>query len=52
MTASTPASAAFDPTADPEWRVDAIGYDPFRETSRQSRFTLSNGLMGVRGGRA
>lgn len=44
--------SAFDLTPDPAWRLDAVGYDPFRETSRQSRFAISNGLMGVRGERA
>lgn len=40
----------FEPTADPAWRLDAIGDDALRESSRQSRFALSNGLLGVRGG--
>jgi trehalose/maltose hydrolase-like predicted phosphorylase len=40
------------PTADPAWIIAENGFDPLRETSRQSRFAISNGFRGVRGGRA
>jgi trehalose/maltose hydrolase-like predicted phosphorylase len=41
-----------EPTSDAAWVMDAKGYDPLRETIVESRFTLSNGFLGVRGGRA
>jgi len=41
--------ALFEPTPDPAWRLDAVGDDALRESSRQSRFALSNGFLGVRG---
>ncbi len=37
---------------DPAWRLATEGYDPLRESSIESRFTVSNGFLGVRGGRA
>ncbi|WP_131116455.1 glycoside hydrolase family 65 protein [Lichenihabitans psoromatis] len=40
------------PTADPAWVFIADGFDPLRETSVESRFAISNGFLGVRGGRA
>ncbi|MBJ7484956.1 glycosyl hydrolase family 65 protein [Brevundimonas sp.] len=43
--------ALFEPTIDPAWRLDAVGDDALRESSRQSRFALSNGFLGVRGER-
>jgi trehalose/maltose hydrolase-like predicted phosphorylase len=43
---------ALRPTADAGWVVEEIGYDPIRESSRESRFSISNGFLGVRGGRA
>ena len=43
---------ALQPTADLGWILDEIGYDPVRESSRESRFAISNGFLGVRGGRA
>jgi trehalose/maltose hydrolase-like predicted phosphorylase len=43
-----PGAALFEPTADPAWRLDAVGDDALREASRQSRFALSNGFLGVR----
>ena len=39
-------------TADPAWVIDENGYDPLRESSRESRFAISNGFLGVRGARA
>ena len=47
MTQSNP--TMFEPTADPDWRLDAVDDDALRESSRQSRFALSNGFLGVRG---
>ena len=38
-----------EPGADPAWCLEASGDDPLRESSRQSRFALSNGFLGVRG---
>lgn len=43
---------ALQATSDATWRLEEVGYDPLRETSRQSRFALSNGFLGVRGERA
>ena len=40
------------PTDDPAWILSADGFDPVRERSRESRFSISNGFLGVRGGRA
>ncbi len=37
---------------DPAWHLATEGYDPLRESSTESRFTVSNGFLGVRGGRA
>jgi trehalose/maltose hydrolase-like predicted phosphorylase len=41
-----------EPTTDPIWVFGADGYDPLRESSVESRFTISNGFLGVRGERA
>ncbi len=41
-----------EPTSDTAWVVDTKGYDPLREGSVESRFAISNGFLGVRGGRA
>jgi trehalose/maltose hydrolase-like predicted phosphorylase len=38
------------PTADQAWVLDDDDYDPLRESSRESRFAISNGFLGVRGG--
>ncbi|WP_239479421.1 glycoside hydrolase family 65 protein [Lichenicola cladoniae] len=40
-----------EPTSDPAWVLEQVGYDALRDSSRQSRFTVSNGFLGVRGGR-
>ncbi len=42
----------FETSVDPAWRLATEGYDPLRESSTESRFTVSNGFLGVRGGRA
>ena len=52
MTAHLSLEQALEATSDPAWRLEEIGYDPLRESSRQSRFALSNGFLGVRGQRA
>ena len=39
-------------TRDSTWVLATEGYDPLRESSTESRFTVSNGFLGVRGGRA
>lgn len=36
------------PVADPSWRLEDAGYDPSRELKIESRFTVSNGFLGVR----
>ena len=43
---------ALQPTADRGWVLVEDGYDPLRESSLESRFAISNGFLGVRGGRA
>jgi trehalose/maltose hydrolase-like predicted phosphorylase len=43
---------AFEPTADPAWILREQGYDPSREASVESRFSIGNGFLGVRGARA
>lgn len=40
------------PTPDPAWRLVEPAYDQLRESSRESRFAISNGFLGVRGTRA
>ncbi len=39
---------ALNPTADPAWVLEAVGYDPLREGSLESRFAISNGFLGIR----
>ena len=36
---------------DPSWILDDEGFDPLRESSRESRFAISNGFLGIRGAR-
>ena len=43
---------ALAPTKDRDWLLVEQSYDPLRETSIESRFTVSNGFLGVRGARA
>ena len=45
-------SSALQPTADPAWVIEQHGFDSLRDGSRQSRFAVSNGFLGVRGDRA
>jgi trehalose/maltose hydrolase-like predicted phosphorylase len=42
---------ALGANADPSWILDDDGFDPLRETSRESRFAISNGFLGIRGAR-
>ena len=39
------------PTRDQGWVLDQQGFDPLRDSNRESRFAISNGFLGVRGGR-
>ena len=43
---------ALAPTSDPSWVLTAAGFDPLRENVLESRFTISNGFLGVRATRA
>jgi trehalose/maltose hydrolase-like predicted phosphorylase len=52
MTGAPTMGLALDPTADAAWVLGEDGYDPLRESSLESRFTISNGFLGVRGARA
>lgn len=52
MTAPWTMHPALEPTADPGWILDQHGFDPLRDSSRESRFAISNGFLGVRGGRS
>ena len=40
------------PNGDAGWTLHVDGYDPLREGSVESRFAISNGLLGIRGVRA
>ena len=42
---------ALEPVLDPAWVLHQQGFDPLRDGSRQSRFAISNGFLGVPGGR-
>ncbi len=42
---------ALEPDRDPAWILDQHGFDPLRDSSRESRFAISNGFLGMRGGR-
>ena len=41
-----------EPTADSAWVLTAEGFDPLREAIYKSRFSISNGFLGLRAGRA
>ena len=43
---------ALEPTDDARWVLREHGFDLMRESSIESRFAISNGLIGVRGARA
>ena len=51
MSVQRTAQQALEPTADPAWVLDQQGFDPLRDSSRESRFAISNGFLGVRVGR-
>jgi trehalose/maltose hydrolase-like predicted phosphorylase len=38
-----------EPTADPGWVIQEQGFDPLRERGIESRFSVGNGFLGVRG---
>ena len=40
-----------EPTSELAWVLAARGYDPLREAIYESRFSISNGLLGLRAGR-
>src|SRR5215472_12515957 len=40
-----------EPTSDLAWVLAAEGFDPLREAIYESRFSISNGLLGLRAGR-
>jgi trehalose/maltose hydrolase-like predicted phosphorylase len=52
MTAASNLQDALEPTPDPGWLLTADGFDPLRENVLESRFTVSNGFLGVRAARA
>jgi trehalose/maltose hydrolase-like predicted phosphorylase len=52
MTDRETMDGALAPTADAAWVIVEDGFDPLRQTSRESRFTISNGFLGVRGAEA
>src|SRR5450755_4251997 len=43
---------ALEATADPAWVLEEHGYSPIREMGIESRFSVSNGFLGVRGARS
>lgn len=45
-------SQALDSICDPMWLLEQAGSDPLLDASRESRFAISNGFLGVRGGRS
>ena len=50
MTSPAPADA-LEATADRAWLLIDQNFDPLRESSRESRFAVSNGFLGVRAAR-
>ncbi len=51
MTAPRTTAQVLEPTADAAWILDQQGFDPLLDSSRESRFAISNGFLGIRGGR-
>jgi len=43
---------ALEATPDPTWVLEEHGYSPLREMGIESRFSVSNGFLGVRGARS
>jgi trehalose/maltose hydrolase-like predicted phosphorylase len=52
MTGPSSLQDALEPTPDSGWLLTADGFDPLRENVLESRFTVSNGFLGVRAARA
>src|SRR4030088_3362437 len=46
------AKSALLATPDPRWVLEEYGYPPLREMGVESRFSVSNGFLGVRGARS
>src|SRR5450432_2039724 len=46
------AKTALEATTDPRWVLEEFGYTPQREMGIESRFSVSNGFLGVRGARS
>lgn len=51
MTLLAATGNALEATADDAWLLVDSGFDPLRESSRESRFAVSNGFLGVRAAR-
>lgn len=51
MSARSTMADALGTNGDPSWILDDKGFDPLLETSRESRFAISNGFLGIRGAR-
>jgi trehalose/maltose hydrolase-like predicted phosphorylase len=51
MTEPDTMRCAMESAADSSWVVEQQGFDPLRDSSHQSRFAISNGFLGVPGGR-
>ncbi|ACL62778.1 glycoside hydrolase family 65 protein [Methylobacterium nodulans] len=52
MIVSGTTAQALVPTADPSWLLRETGYELLRESTFETRFAISNGFLGVRGGLA
>jgi len=52
MKASRSLTQALTPMAGAAWRLSELQDDPIRASSRDSRFTVSNGFLGIRGAQA
>ncbi|MGZ8409812.1 MAG: glycoside hydrolase family 65 protein, partial [Hyphomicrobium sp.] len=44
--------AFLEPTIDPLWTLQELGYSPIREAGMEARLAIGNGFLGVRGARA
>jgi trehalose/maltose hydrolase-like predicted phosphorylase len=52
MTALKTMATILAGTEDPAWSLAVDGFEPMMESSVESRFTISNGFLGVRGARS
>jgi trehalose/maltose hydrolase-like predicted phosphorylase len=52
MTALETMATILAANEDPAWSLAVDGFDPMMESSVESRFTISNGFLGVRGARS